>query len=147
MYSEDGIQVDLEDLREHLAQADLMVIGFQPFQERLLLDARSSPSEGPLVAVVAPVSSVEERYAWLDKHRGSFGAPDDFTFAMWPHSIELIRDQAVLAPMRERMAAVSNQADLALSRALARLAVLERRAIREAVLGRPTFETLWPVEG
>ncbi len=145
-HSENGLQVDLEALRERLENADLIVIGFHAFPERLLLDARSSPSEGPLVAVVAPVSSVQERYAWLGKHRGAFGMPDDFTFAMWPHSIALIREDDVLAPMGERMAAVSNEADLAMSRALARLEVLERRSIREAVLGGPSWESLWPDE-
>ena len=146
VHSKNGLQVDLEALRERLENADLIVIGFQAFAERLLLDARSSPTEGPLVAVVAPVSSVQERYAWLGKHRSSFGLPEDFTFAMWPHSISLIRDQDVLGPMGARMADVSNEADLAMSRALARLEVLERRAVREAVLGGPAWESLWPDE-
>ena len=145
-HSENGLQVDLDALRERLENADLIVIGFHAFAERLLLDARSSPTEGPLVAVVAPVASVQERYAWLGKHRVAFGLPDDFTFAMWPHSIALIREQDVLGPMGERMAAVSNEADLAMSRALARLEVLERRAVRAAVLGGPGWESLWPAE-
>ncbi len=146
VHSENGLQVDLEALRERLENADLIVIGFNAFAERLLLDVRSSPSEGPLVAVVAPLSSVQERYAWLGKHRSSFGMPDDFTFALWPHSIELIREHDVLGPMGARMAAVSNEADQAMSRAIARLEVLERRTIREAVLGGPNWETLWPGE-
>lgn len=146
VHSENGLQVDLDALKERLENADLIVIGFNAFPERLLLDVRSSPTEGPLVAVVAPVSSVQERYAWLGKHRSAFGLPEDFTFAMWPHSIALIHEHDVMAPMGARMAAVSNEADQAMSRALARLRVLERRAIREAVLGGPTWETLWPDE-
>ena len=145
-HSENGLQVDLEALRERLENADLIVIGFHAFPERLLLDARSSPTEGPLVAVVAPVTSLQERYAWLGKHRSAFGLPDDFTFAMWPHSISLIREHKVLEPMSARMTAVSNEADLAMSRAIARLEVLERRTIREAVLGGPGWESLWPEE-
>ena len=145
-HSENGLQVDLEALRERLENADLIVIGVHAFPERLLLDARSSPTEGPLVAVVAPVTSLQERYAWLGKHRSAFGLPDDFTFAMWPHSISLIREHEVLEPMSARMTAVSNEADLAMSRAIARLEVLERRTIREAVLGGPGWESLWPEE-
>ena len=145
-HSENGLQVDLEALRERLENADVIVIGFHAFPERLLLDARSSPTEGPLVAVVAPVTSLQERYAWLGKHRSAFGLPDDFTFAMWPHSISLIREHEVLEPMSARMTAVSNEADLAMSRAIARLEVLERRTIREAVLGGPGWESLWPEE-
>lgn len=143
-HSENGPQVDFAALRERLERADLVVIGFHAFAERLLLDARSSPAEGPLVAVVAPVASVRERHAWLERHRAAFGPPDGFTFAMWPHSIALLREDEVLAPMSARMAAVSNEAELAMSRALARLRVLERRALREAVRGGPAWETLWP---
>ena len=146
VHSENGLQVDLEALDERLRNADLIVIGFRAFPERLLLDARSTPAEGPLVAVVAPVASVQERYAWLGKHRSAFGLPDDFTFALWPHSIALIRERDVLAPMSARMAAVSNKADLAMTRALDRLQVLERRTIRAAVLGGPDWESLWPDE-
>ena len=143
-HSENGPQVDFAALRERLERADLVVIGFHAFAERLLLDARSSPAEGPLVAVVAPVASVRERHAWLERHRAAFGQPDGFIFAMWPHSIELLREDEVLAPMSARMEAVSNEAELAMSRALARLRVLERRALREAVRGGPAWETLWP---
>ena len=143
-HSENGPQVDFAALRERLERADLVVIGFHAFAERLLLDARSSPAEGPLVAVVAPVASVRERHAWLERHRAAFGQPDGFTFAMWPHSIALLREDEVLAPMSARMDAVSNEAELAISRALARLRVLERRALREAVRGGPAWETLWP---
>ena len=143
-HSENGPQVDFAALRERLERADLVVIGFHAFAERLLLDARSSPAEGPLVAVVAPVASVRERHAWLERHRAAFGQPDGFTFAMWPHSIALLREDEVLAPMSARMEAVSNEAELAMSRALARLRVLERRALREAVRGSPAWETLWP---
>lgn len=143
-HSENGPQVDFAALRERLERADLVVIGFHAFAERLLLDARSSPAEGPLVAVVAPVASVRERHAWLERHRAAFGQPDGFTFATWPHSIAFLRDDGILAPMSARMAAVSNEAELAMSRALARLRVLERRALREAVRGGPAWETLWP---
>lgn len=143
-HSENGPQVDVAALRERLERADLVVIGFHAFAERLLLDARSSPAEGPLVAVVAPVASMRERHAWLERHRAAFGQPDGFTFAVWPHSIALLREDEVLAPMSARMAAVSNEAELAMSRALARLRVLERRALREAVRGGPAWETLWP---
>ncbi len=146
VHSENGLQVDLGALRERLEQDELIVIGFHTFAERLLLDARSSPTEGPLVAVVAPVSSVQERYAWLKKHRSAFELPDDFTFAIWPHSIAFIREYDVLGPMNARMSAVSNKADQAMSRAIARLEVLERRTIREAVLGGPDWDTLWPDE-
>ena len=146
VHSEDGLQVDLEALSERLAHADLIVIAFRTFAERLLLDARHTDDEGPLVAVVAPVSNLDARYAWLEEHRGSFGTPDDFSFAMWPHSIALMRDDDVLGAMRTRMAAVSNEADMAVARALDRLEHLERETIRGAVAGGPSWQTLWPRE-
>jgi len=146
VHSENGLQIDLEALNERLANADLMVIGFQTFAERLLLDARHTPGEGPLVAVVAPVANLQERYAWLGEHRSAFGMPEDFAFALWPHSIALMREGDVLRAMSVRMAAVSNEADMAMTKALDRLEQLERETIREAVEGGPGWESIWPEE-
>ena len=144
VFSENGLQVDLRALAERLANAELIVIGFHSFAERLLLDARHNDHEGPLVAVVAPVSNVQERYAWLGEHRGDFGMPDDFTFALWPHSIADLRERDVLWPMRERMLAVSNEVDTAMDRALHELARLERQTIAAAVSGGTGWASIWP---
>jgi hypothetical protein len=44
------------------------------FPERLIVDTRHTDSDGPMVEVVEPVATVEERFFWLGQRRPSFGA-------------------------------------------------------------------------
>ncbi|MCK9519411.1 MAG: hypothetical protein M0R74_10390, partial [Dehalococcoidia bacterium] len=102
MLTENGIEVDMDAVQQILGTADVLTIGFATFPERLLVDTRSTPETGPMVAVVPPVANVQERYLWLGQHRGAFGMPKGFSFFVWPHSIRGLNERDVLAPLRER---------------------------------------------
>ncbi|MGD9935578.1 MAG: hypothetical protein AB7T37_17920, partial [Dehalococcoidia bacterium] len=104
---------------------------------------RHNQWEGPLVAVAEPVATVQERYLWLGKHRGAFGAPEAFSFFFWPHSVRTLVESGVLAPMRERLAAVSVDSDAALDVTLARFLELEQEAWRGAIRGDERWATVW----
>lgn len=143
MYSENGLHVDLRAIEERLRAADVVVFGFALFPERLLIDVRANDDEGPLVALVAPVATVQERYAWLGAHRGRFGLPRDFAFAPWPHSIASFRDLDVLRPLRERLEILSPDAPRILDDAIDRLARLERDATVRLIKGEAEWGTLW----
>jgi predicted dienelactone hydrolase len=143
MLTENGLQVDLEAVERVLDQADVLAIGFTLFPERLLIDARSQGEEGPLVAVVEPVGTVQERYLWLGKHRPNFGAPEAFAFFVWPHTVRNLVERDALRTMRNRLAAARPEAAAALDAALDELLELERRAFIEAVAGSPRWQTLW----
>ena len=143
MLTENGIGLDLAAVREVFEKADLITIGFATFPERLLIDPRTLPNEGPLVAIVAPVSSVQERYLWLGKHRGNFPAPQGFSFFVWPNSVRWLMESGALEPLRARLAAVSNESDAALDNAMRRLLACEQAAMRGAVTGADGTMTLW----
>jgi hypothetical protein len=143
MLTENGLEVDVEAVHELLRRADVLAIAFTLFPERLLIDARASATEGPLVAIVAPVASVQERYLWLGKHRGNFGAPEAFSFFAWPHTVRSFRERDIMAPMRERLAAISNDGADVLEQSLEKLAGLERRAFQEAIRGGEAWRTAW----
>lgn len=143
MLTENGVEVDLEALNDLLDRADVLTIGFGLFPERLLMDVRTKGAEGPMVAIVAPVTSVQERYLWLGQNRPSFGAPEAFSFFVWPHTVGRLMEQDVLEPMRRRMSAVSNDGAEVLDRSLATLAELERQAVRAAVRGDDPWRALW----
>ena len=76
MYTENGLLVDLAEVEKVVDLCDVFTIIFRLFPERLLVDGRTSPQEGPLVALVEPVATVEERYHWLGRERPSFGPPE-----------------------------------------------------------------------
>ncbi len=143
MLTENGIGLDLAAVREVFEKADLITIGFATFPERLLIDPRTLPDEGPLVAIVAPVASVQERYLWLGKHRGNFPAPQGFSFFVWPNSVRWLMESGALEPLRARLAAVSNESDAALDNAIERLALCEQEAVHEAITGAEGWVTVW----
>ena len=122
MLTENGFNLDLDAVREVFTKADLITVGFASFPERLLIDPRTLPDEGPLVAIVAPVASVQERYLWLGKHRSSFGAPE------------------ALAPLGARLDAPAREA---LDEALQVALELERLAMLEAVKGSERWPAIW----
>lgn len=146
MLTENGTEFDHEALRQVLEQADVLTIGFSTFPQRLLVDTRTREGEGPLATIVEPVTSVQERYLWLGKHRGSFGAPEGFSFFIWPRSVRALVEGDALAPLRNRLAH-SSEALTALDAALATAGELEAQALRNLVAGGEGWHTVWPVGG
>jgi len=143
MLTENGIAVDYEALGELLRRADVLTIGFTLFPARLLVDTRTNDADGPLVAIVGPVATVQERYLWLGKHRGGFGAPEAFSFFVWPHTVKSLVAGDALAPLRERLATASDDAEAALAEMLEQIQRMEDEAIVAAVKGDEPWKTVW----
>lgn len=140
MRTENGIKVDHDALAELLRRADVVTIGFTLFPQRLLADLRTNPTDGQFVTIVEPVRSVQERYLWLGRHRGSFGAPSAFSFFVWPLTVRSLTDGDALAPLYARLEGTARQqAD----DALRDLVAMEEAAMRQAVTGDPHWHTLW----
>ncbi|MBK9344668.1 MAG: hypothetical protein IPN07_16895 [Dehalococcoidia bacterium] len=103
MRNENGIDIDIEALNKLLNTADLITIGFTLFPERLLVDTRSNDQERQFADMVEPVANIQERYVWLGKHRGSFGAPEGFAFFVWPQTVRGLIERDALAPLKARL--------------------------------------------
>ncbi|MGE0602136.1 MAG: hypothetical protein AB7J35_16950 [Dehalococcoidia bacterium] len=140
MQTENGITIDEEALGKLLTNADIVTIGFTLFPERLLVDTRSNETDGQFADMVEPVGSVQERYMWLGKHRGSFGAPEGFGFFVWPQTVRGLIERDALAPLKARLEPEARQ-DLEV--ALATAAELERQAMKEAVRGSERWPAVW----
>jgi hypothetical protein len=80
VYTENGLLVDLAEVEKVVDLCDVFTVVFGLFAERLLVDTRCEGEEGPLVALVEPVASVEERFFWLGQRRPAFGPPERFMF-------------------------------------------------------------------
>ena len=143
MYTEYGPLVDLPEIEETVRTADVFAVSFRLFPERLLIDTRHDGREIPMVAIVDPVSSVQERFFWLGQHRPSLGMPKNFMFFYWPHSIGYLRESGVWAKIVDRItgsgfAGARETCDEALRDLMAR----ERAATVEAIHGAH-YQTLW----
>ena len=143
MFTENGVMIDLDELRKVVDDCDVFTIGFRLFPQRLIVDTRRSSEEGPMVEVVEPVNTVEERFFWLGKRRPSFGVPEQFTFFVWPHSLRFLAECGVVENIRQRLGTAEQpEVARAVDKALAELERLERGAVQEAIVGR-NYHTLW----
>lgn len=143
MFAEHGLHIDLEEMGRALAGADVLAIGFTLFPHRLLVDTRANETEGPLTAVVPPVSSLHERFMWLGQHRGMFGMPQNFGFVPWPHTVRHLIERDALAPVRARLAAHGESAVTQFDAAIEQLRQLELEAMRSAVRGEAPWHPVW----
>lgn len=140
MRTENGLTLDLDAVGELLRKSDVLTVGFTLFPERLLVDTRANDKQGQFAEMVEPVGSVQERYVWLGRHRGSFGAPEAFAFFVWPHTVRGLIERDILAPLRERLSPLAADA---LNGALREAAEAENRAIKEMVRGTEAWPAVW----
>ena len=143
MYTENGLLVDLPEIEEIVGSADVFAGSFRLFPERLLIDTRHDGREIPMVAIVDPVSSVQERFFWLGQHRPSLGLPKHFQFFYWPHSVGYLRESGVWAKIVDRVVGSGfSGAHETCDEALRDLVARERSATIDAIHGQ-RYQTLW----
>jgi hypothetical protein len=145
VFTENGMMVDLEELRKVVENADVFAIGFRTFPERLIVDARSSEHAGTMVCVVEPVGSVEERFFWLGKERPAFGVPERFTFFVWPHSVRYFEESGLGQIIRERVNPGDPESTRQVAESVHRLLVLEHQSTIDAITGK-NYHTIWQRE-
>ena len=143
MRTENGITIDFEAMESLLSSGDLVTIGFTLFPQRLLIDSRANATDGQWVGLVEPVASVQERYLWLGRHRGSFGPPQGFAFFVWPQTVRSLVERDMLAPIRRRL---TPETVAALDEALRQALELERQAIMDAIRGTEAWPTIWQAQ-
>lgn len=144
MFTENGLLIDLNEVGRVVDSCDVFTIGFRLFPQRLIVDTRTLEDEGPMVEVVEPVGTVEERFFWLGKRRPRFGVPQRFTFFVWPHSVQFFVNCGLAQRIGQRLeVAARPEAAQALARALDELRRLERQAVQDALSGR-NYHTIWP---
>lgn len=144
MFTENGVLIDLEEVGKVVDTSDVFTIGFRMFPQRVVIDTRETGDVGPMVSVVEPVDSVEERFHWLGRERPALGAPKRFAFFVWPQSVQFLESSGLPQRLRDRLQAserpeVARMAD----EALEELRRLEREAVQQALSGEG-YQTLWP---
>lgn len=137
------ININLEQVTQAVDAADVLAVGFTLFPERLLVDTRWSSYDPPLIRVVAPVASVEERLKGLRELRPRFPDPERFIFFVWPKSIVTLVSLGVWERIFQRCSAPGHEGVQEGCRvALAELHRLEREEIGQAIHGS-RYRSLW----
>ena len=146
MRSENGILVDVGEVAGIVDKADVFLVGFANFSERLLVDTRSDERTRPLVRVVPSLGSYQDRIFWLGQNRPTLGMPKGFSFINWPHSPGFLEEAGIWERIRARVDATGDPlSDAACDRAIERLARLELKTMVDAIHGE-RHVTLWPRE-
>lgn len=141
--------IDLSEIRTIIAGSDVFAVAFRLFPERLLIDTRydgddpDGPCAMPMVAIVDPVETMEERFFWLGQHRPSLGAPEEFNFFFWPHSVRFLEESGIWEAVRERIVSTGFPGAAATcDAAMADLVERERLATIDAIRG-DRYHTVW----
>jgi hypothetical protein len=144
LFTENGVLIDLEEVGKVVDTSDVFTIGFRVFPQRVIVDTRDAGEVGPMVQVVEPVDSVEERFHWLGRERPALGVPERFAFFVWPHSLEFFESSGLPQRLRDRLRATERpQVAQMTDEALEKLRRLERDAVQRALSGEG-YHALWP---
>jgi Predicted O-methyltransferase len=87
--------LDMDEVVRVIENADVLVVRFAIVDKRLLIDARTTDTEGPLIAVVPKAGSVEERFKALKKLRPRFSLPEKIMSFTWPRHVDTFRSSGL----------------------------------------------------
>lgn len=125
--------------------AEVLVVRFSVTDRRLFFDTRSNEHAGPMIKVVPPAASAEERFKAIKMLRPRFRVPLRVVTFQWPRHARAMDDAGIRDHIARRIVAAGGSADDC-DRAFAELVEEERKVEVEAVRGGPGFQTLWPPE-
>ena len=135
--------IDLADIAATIRAHDVVAIRFLSVGQRLLLDFRSTEIDGPVVRLVEPVQSMEERYRHLKQIRPRFLAPRRIVAIWWPRFIASMVDTGIWAVIMQRVTDAGHvEAVRQAEETFAELTALERKIEQDAIRGTG-FKTLW----
>lgn len=140
----DEYGVDLDEVFKVIDNADVLVVRFDVVQKRLLVDFRTKPGLSPLIALVAPAESVEDRFRSIKKLRPEFPFPERVMSFQWPRSMGVLLGSGVWQRIVDRMSVLAgNEAVDACGRAMEELESEERTEVGRAIRGADHYQTLW----
>jgi len=136
--------IDLDEVRHVIETAEVLVVRFSITDRRLLVDARTSDTEGPMIRVVPPAASAEERFKSLKMMRPRFRTPERIMTFQWPRHARSLVESGLWDVIMRKLAALGWPVVGAEGeRAIAELIEAERREEIEAIRGGEAYKTIW----
>jgi len=139
--------IDLDEVRRVIDAAEVLVVRFSITDRRLLADTRTNDSDGPMVRVVPPVASGQERFKALREMRPTFPPPERIMTFQWPRHARALVEAGLWEHLVRRAVAIGGPDTAAeCERAIHELIAAERQSEIEAIRGSEAFKTLWERE-
>jgi hypothetical protein len=140
----DDYGVDIDEVFKVIDAADVLVVRFHIIQKRLLVDFRTKPGVGPMLAVVERAESVEDRFRSIKRMRPEFGFPEKVMSFAWPRSMPVLVASGAWQRLAERAIALGGEdVASAAESVLSQLEREERREVNAAIIGAEHYQTLW----
>ncbi|MBI5288246.1 MAG: hypothetical protein HY873_04670 [Chloroflexi bacterium] len=148
--------IDLDEVRRVIDGAEVLVIRFSVTDRRLLIDTRSNEHAGPMIKVVPPAKSAEERFRAIKVLRPRFRVPERVVTFHWPRHARALGESGVWDHVCRRLedcrqdksrtdfvgrSDATRQCDEAYTQLLDE----ERKVELGAIRGAEGFQTVWPV--
>ena len=138
----DGL--DLDELIQAIKDEDVLIVLFQNFEERLLLDMRIGDDGEPLVKMVDPVSSPEERYKELREIRPEVALPERIMVVPWPRSYNELVRFGLWDHISDRiMSVTAGSGEKIVEELKIQIARCELLELKAMIRGEIGYETLW----
>ncbi len=139
--------IDLDEVRRVIDAAEVLVVRFSITDRRLLVDARTSGEEGPMIRVVPPVASGEERFRALKVMRPRFRTPGRILTFQWPRHARALEEAGIWGHLARRLVGLGST-DTAghCDEAFRELISEERKIEINAITGGEGFKTLWSTD-
>ena len=135
--------LNIDEIVQTIESAEVLTMRFVVVGQRLLVDTRYTEIDGPLLKLVSPVKTVEERFRTLKRLRPRFRIPDKICSVWWPKHIQTLALSGVWPALARRI--VDSGCPGAAQRCediFQELRALEESEVRSAILGKG-YQALW----
>jgi hypothetical protein len=135
--------IDIDAIFQVIDKADVITVRFLILPKCLLIDARCSESEGPLIKPVPRAASLEERFKSIKQLRPRFRLPEKITAIWWPKHVRELVTCGVWDRIVQRLTSAGfPEADEKCQEVLDELVRQEEQEIVNAIAGRG-YHCLW----
>lgn len=140
--------IDRDEVLRTVREAEVITFRFPTVTHRLLIDNRFSELDPPMVRLVEPAGSAEERFRSLKRLRPRFRLPDRISAIAWPLTARAIQECGVWDAIIDRivMAGFTDAAER-YGGILRDLLARERREAIAAVRGEEPYQAIWSRRG
>ena len=132
-----GSDLDLEAAIQNIREAEVICVYFPAFNQTLLVDARTAPNVGPLMAVVPMVRTAADRIRSLRRLRPQLPRPESITMIPWGRRVRSLMDCGLWEQLLARIDDLECAEDC-----MKRLRGMELAEFRDAIIGR-AYQSIW----
>ncbi len=136
-------ELNVAEIIQTVETAEVLTLRFVVLSQRLLIDTRYTPIDGPMLKLVTPVKTAEERFRSLKQLRPRFRIPDKICSVWWPKHVDSLVSSGIWPAIARRIIDSGSPGAAQLCEETFReLLELEREEIRNAILGKG-YQALW----